>query len=265
MQYKGSVQDLAALVAIKNAAVGDTYNVISAVTIGSTTYPAGTNFCCKTAGTSTGTPAANWDSLGGSFSVLGTKISIQNFYDRNFDKQENRLTIDAGSYDAITHVDIPVSSSVYIDPIGIMTIGSGGALLGDNVEIPLATSVTVGTSYISLGDGTGSSIISNLQIPIATQLSHSNNAITFTGDLLALSTWTKIYFGTGLKLSTIDDTELSINLDYIALSSSGITVNDKGIAIKYDGDGGLSINNNNQLRLDTVWLGSFIDAHLSAN
>ena len=263
MQYKGSVQNLATLLAIKNAAVGDTYNVVTAVTLGNATYPAGTNFCCKTAGTSTGTPAANWDPLGGSFTVLGTKISIQSFHDNNF-YSDGRLIIDAGGNDAISHVDISVSSAVQISTAQL-TIGSGGALLGDSVNIPLTTSVTVGTSHISLGDVTRSSIISNLQIPIATQLSHSDNAIKFDGNLLALSTWTGIYFGTGLKLSTINDTEFSINLDYIALSSSGITVNGEGIAIKYDGDGGLSINNNNQLRLDTVWLGSFIDARLSAN
>lgn len=90
--------------------MGDTYNVVSAVTIGDAAYPAGTNFCCKTAGTSTGTPAANWDSLGGSFTVLGTKISIQNFHQNNFDINASRLELDAGDCDAISHVDISVTS-----------------------------------------------------------------------------------------------------------------------------------------------------------
>lgn len=62
---KGSVT-AAQLKALTSAAVGDVYNVTDAVTLGSKTYPAGTNVACLKAFSSAVTPDETyWDALGG--------------------------------------------------------------------------------------------------------------------------------------------------------------------------------------------------------
>lgn len=113
------------------------------------------------------------------------------------------MTIDAGDCDAISHVDIYVSSMVYFSTSAVR-IGSIGALLGDEFYIPMSTKAEINSldSCILLGSSTTSLLSGGLKIPIATHLTADANQIKFNGKVLALGNGVSIDVGSGLKVST---------------------------------------------------------------
>lgn len=62
---RGSKNNIAEVIAITNAKVGDVWNVVTEFELNGSTYPAGTDVVCITATTSGSHTAANWDAIGG--------------------------------------------------------------------------------------------------------------------------------------------------------------------------------------------------------
>lgn len=178
-KMKGSVDDAAALTALTEVVVGDTYNVVAAGTLNGEAFEAGSNFVAVKAGA--GNRTGMWDKLGGTIdlSAYATKTTVTSEISTKIKTLNKTDTAVAGQVvSAVSETDgiITVSRRALvvgdIPTLAISKISGLDAALNEKVPTtrtvnskPLSTNVVLaGADILVGGDGTYSE--SDLQAAI---------------------------------------------------------------------------------------------------
>lgn len=168
-KMKGSVDDAAALTALTEVVIGDTYNVIAAGTLNGEAFEAGSNFVAIRDGA--GTQTGMWDKLGGTIdlSAYATKTAVTSEIDtkiETLDKADTAVTgqvvsavsetdgIITVSRRALVVADIPTLAISKISGLDTALNGKVPTTRTVNSKPLSANVVLAGADILVGGDGT---------------------------------------------------------------------------------------------------------------